>query len=220
MLSCGDVRACGLFPWHCCGSCPIVISEHAAAIPVPGPLPVTSADSLCLLGAQEPALEYAAPSRAHRPRLSPPLAWEGAALWRGQVGFPPPWALPHRPGFQAPTVWQQDTQASPMCRPQAHGHQRLHRLGRGWPKSGGPVLQKGLRTRTRPLLVPAVQSLGLQRGGWDVSRRLTARAWRPQPRTTAATVRAALFGFAAAHTPRLHGPHPCCEMIPFYRGGN
>lgn len=77
------------FRWHRCGSCPIVISEHTAAIPVPGPLPGTSADSLCLLGSPEPALEYTAPSRAHRPRLSPPLAWEGAGLWGGPRSVPP-----------------------------------------------------------------------------------------------------------------------------------
>ena len=63
-------------------------NQTSLEIPVPGPLPVTSTDSLCLLGAQEPALEHTAPSRARQPCLSAPLAWEGAGLWGGQAGLP------------------------------------------------------------------------------------------------------------------------------------
>ena len=125
-------------------SYPIVICEHAVTVPVAGPLPITSTDSLCLLGAQEPALEHSAPAGPTDHACLPHSPGRGVGLWGGQVG-------------------QQDTQASPTRRLHARGHRDCRETGAGVAEVGGPFAG-GLADQNQGPLATAARAPGLPSG--------------------------------------------------------
>lgn len=195
--SAGGVRGCGLFPWHAAGPARCDF-RHA---------PFQSRPSVLVSCLLEPraALEYTAPSRAHRPACLPTrLGGGGWTVGRaGQV--PPLWALPPPIAFSSLVVTGHP--GFPITLPKPMGT-RITDWGRGWPKSGGGLFERLVDPEPGPS--PGTCSAVRRSVGWDVSGQLDCQEdW---PRTHGSCQSCAVD--CASHTARLRGSHPCCGNSP------